>query len=218
MRALVVEDDAAIASLVTTALGAAGFVVDRAADGEEATHLGETEPYDVAVLDLGLPGADGLAVLRRWRAAGRRYPVLILTARETWSDKLAGFRAGADDYVTKPFRVEEVVVRVQALVRRAAGHADVRIVVGRLALDTQLGTVTLDGMPLRLTAMEQRILAYLMHRAGRIVSRTELSEHVYDGATDRDFNSIEVIIGRLRRKIGAEAIETLRGQGYRLCT
>lgn len=217
MRALVVEDDTAIASLVTAALGEAGFVVDRAAAGEDAIHLGETEPYDVAVLDLGLPGSDGLAVLRAWRAAGRGFPVLILTARETWSDKLAGFRAGADDYVTKPFRVEEVVVRAQALVRRAAGHASVRIVAGRLALDTQLGTVTRDGMPLRLTAMEYRILAYLMHRTGRVVSRTELSEHVYDGETDRDFNSLEVIIGRLRRKIGAEAIETLRGRGYRLC-
>lgn len=217
MRALVVEDDTAIASLVTAALGEAGFVVDRAAAGEDAIHLGETEPYDVAVLDLGLPGSDGLAVLRAWRAARRGFPVLILTARETWSDKLAGFRAGADDYVTKPFRVEEVVVRAQALVRRAAGHASVRIVAGRLALDTQLGTVTRDGMPLRLTAMEYRILAYLMHRTGRIVSRTELSEHVYDGETDRDFNSLEVIIGRLRRKIGAEAIETLRGRGYRLC-
>lgn len=217
MRALVVEDDAAIAALVTAALGEAGFVADRAGSGEDAIHLGETEPYDVAVLDLGLPDSDGLAVLRSWRVAGRGFPVLILTARETWSDKLAGFRAGADDYVTKPFRVEEVVIRVQALVRRAAGHANVCIVAGRLALDTQLGTVTRDGMPLRLTAMEYRILAYLMHRAGGLVSRTELSEHVYDGDTDRDFNSIEVIIGRLRRKIGAEAIETLRGQGYRLC-
>ena len=216
MRALVVEDDPTIAEGVARALAEAGFVVARAADGEEAEHLGATEPYDVAVLDLGLPGHDGIAVLEAWRKAGATFPVLILTARDRWADKLAGFRAGADDYVVKPFRLEEVVLRVQALVRRAAGHAQAVITAGPLAYDTQLGTFTLDGMPLKLTAMEHRVLAYLIHRAGRVVSRTELTEHVYDGDTDRDFNALEVIIGRLRRKIGPEAIETERGRGYRL--
>ncbi|WP_114377112.1 response regulator transcription factor [Elioraea thermophila] len=216
MRALVVEDDPTIAQGVARALVEAGFVVDRTGDGEEAEHLGSTEPYDVAVLDLGLPARDGLAVLESWRKARATFPVLILTARDRWADKLAGFRAGADDYVIKPFRLEEVVLRVQALVRRAAGHAQAVIAAGALAYDTQLGTFTLEGMPLKLTAMEHRVLAYLIHRAGRVVSRSELAEHVYDGDADRDFNALEVIIGRLRRKIGADAIETERGRGYRL--
>lgn len=217
MKALLAEDDDALAAQVARALRDAGFAVDRAPDGEEAAYLGETGAYDVAVLDLGLPGRDGLAVLRGWRAAGVATPVLVLTAREAWSDKVAGFRAGADDYVTKPFRVEEVVLRARALVRRAAGHAAPVVSCGPLAYDSGAGSFALDGLPLRLTAMEGRVLAYLvLHRAKAAVSRTELSEHVYDGDGDRDFGALEVIVSRLRRKVAPCAVLTLRGQGWRL--
>jgi two-component system OmpR family response regulator len=194
----------------------AGFAVDTAADGEDAEFLGATETYDVVVLDIGLPSLDGISVLQRWRRAGRTMPVLILTAREDWSEKVRGFRAGADDYVVKPFRIEEVIVRCRSLVRRAAGHATSELACGPLVLDTQLGIITLDGLPLKLTAFESRMLSYLIHHAERPITRIELSEHLYERDTDRDFNSIEVIIGRLRRKIGRGMIETIRGQGYRL--
>ena len=216
MRALVAEDDQVLADGLAGALRGAGFAVDVAHDGETAEALGGGEAYDVAVLDLGLPRRDGIAILTAWRKAGRALPVLILTARDAWSDKVEGFRAGADDYVTKPFRLEEVVLRVRALVRRAAGHADSVIRCGPIALDTALGLFTLHGAPLDLTAFEWRILAYLTHHAERTVSRSELSEHVYEDHVDRDHNSIEVVIGRLRRKIGRDRIATVRGLGYRL--
>lgn len=216
MRVLVVEDDDRIANGLIAALTESGFATDRAADGTEGEYLGQTETYDAVVLDLGLPGMDGIAVLQAWRNAGRTMPVLILTAREEWSEKVRGFRAGADDYVTKPFRIEEVVIRLRSLVRRAAGHANTILTCGPLEFDTQIGHFTLDGLAVKLTAFEYRILSYLMHHAERAVTRTELSEHLYDRNTERDFNSLEVIIGRLRRKIGAGLIETVRGQGYRL--
>lgn len=218
MRALIVEDDPLLAGQLTQAMTSAGFVTDRAADGIQGEFLGATETYDVAILDLGLPGMAGLEVLTRWRDGGITMPVLILTARGDWSDKVAGFRAGADDYAVKPFRLEEVVLRAQTLIRRAAGHARSVIPAGRLRLDSQLGVFTLDGVALKLTAFEARILTYLIHHQNRIVSRTELSEHLYQAETDRDFKSIEVVIGRLRRKVGDGVIETRRGEGYVLRT
>ncbi|VVT18633.1 response regulator transcription factor [Rhizobium sp. EC-SD404] len=216
MRALVVEDDERIAGQIAEALTTAGFAVDTSHDGEAAEFLGMTETYDVVVLDLGLPKMDGISILTSWRRGKRMMPVLILTARDDWSEKVRGFRAGADDYVVKPFRMEEVVVRCRSLVRRAAGHATSELTCGPLVLDTQLAIITLDGLPLKLTAFETRMLSYLIHHAERPITRTELSEHLYERDTDRDFNSIEVIIGRLRRKIGRNMIETIRGQGYRL--
>lgn len=216
MRVLVVEDDATIAAGLARALRAEHFAVDVAGNGEDGGHLGATERYDAAVLDLGLPMRDGLSILRDWRAEGRDFPVLILTARDGWSEKVEGFKAGADDYVVKPFRIEEVVMRLRALVRRAAGHAASRITCGPLAFDAQLGTFQLDGLPLKLTAFEWRVLSALMLRHGIVVERADLIERVYEGDADVDSNSIEVIIGRLRRKIGATMIETVRSRGYRL--
>ena len=216
MRGLLVEDVAAIADGLARALRAEHFAVDVASNGEDGGHLGATELYDAAVLDLGLPKRDGLSVLRDWRAAGRDLPVLILTARDGWSEKVEGFKAGADDYVVKPFRVEEVVMRLRALVRRAAGHAAARVTCGPLAFDAQLGTFELDGLPLKLTAFEWRVLSALMLRREVVIERADLIERVYEGDADVDSNSIEVIIGRLRRKIGAQMIETVRGRGYRL--
>ena len=218
MRCLIVEDDPLLSSQLVEAMQASGFACDSAADGEQGEFLGSTESYDVAVLDLGLPGLPGIEVLTRWRQAGITMPVLILTARGDWTDKVAGFRAGADDYAVKPFRLEEVVIRAQTLVRRAAGHAQAVIQAGPLRLDSQLGIITLNGMALKLTAFEARILTYLIHHQNRVVSRTELSDHLYDAAADRDFKSIEVVIGRLRRKIGEGLIETRRGEGYVLRT
>ncbi|MGZ3216994.1 response regulator transcription factor [Paracoccus sp. T5] len=218
MRALIVEDDPLLADQLARAMASAGFVTDRAADGIQGEFLGATESYDVAILDLGLPGLPGVEVLTRWRDGGITMPVLILTARGDWTDKVAGFRAGADDYAVKPFRLDEVVLRAQTLIRRAAGHARSVIPAGRLRLDSQLGVITLDGVALKLTAFEARILTYLIHHQNRIVSRTELSEHLYQAETDRDFKSIEVVIGRLRRKIGGGMIETRRGEGYVLRT
>ena len=216
MRALVIEDDPTLSAQLAGALRDAGFITDTAADGEEGEFLGATESYDVAVLDLGLPGLPGIEVLTRWRASGVKMPVLILTARGDWTDKVAGFRAGADDYAVKPFRLDEVVIRAQTLVRRAAGHASAVIAAGPLSLDSQLGVITREGLPLKLTAFETRILSYLMHHQNRIVSRTELSEHLYEADSDRDFKSIEVVIGRLRKKVGEGVIETRRGEGYLL--
>ena len=214
MRILLVEDDPDLSRQLKAALGDAGYAVDHAADGEEAQFLGETEPYDAVILDLGLPKVDGVSVLERWRRESMAVPVLILTARGDWTDKVAGFRAGADDYAVKPFRLEEVVIRAQTLVRRAAGHAQAVIKAGPLRLDSQLGVITRNGMALKLTAFETRILSYLIHHQNRVVSRSELSDHLYDSAADRDFKSIEVVIGRLRRKIGEGLIETRRGEGY----
>lgn len=218
MRALIVEDDPLLAGQLAQAMQDAGFVTDRAADGVEGEFLGATEAYDVAILDLGLPGLPGIEVLTRWRDQGITMPVLILTARGDWTDKVAGFRAGADDYAVKPFRLDEVVLRAQTLIRRAAGHARPVIDAGPLRLDSQLGVITRDGIALKLTAFETRILSYLIHHQNRVVSRIELSEHLYEAETDRDFKSIEVVIGRLRRKVGDGVIETRRGEGYVLQT
>jgi two-component system OmpR family response regulator len=216
MKILLVEDDRALADAVARALRAEYFVVDVAANGEDGQHLGDTEPYDAAVLDLGLPKVPGIAVLRAWRAAGRTLPVLILTARDGWSDKVEGFKAGADDFLVKPFRIEEVVMRLRALVRRAAGHAAPSITCGPLSFDAQLGTFAVDGLPLRLTALEWRVLSCLALRKEAVVTRLDLMARVYDGDAEVDSNSLEVIVARLRRKIGHALIETLRGRGYRL--
>lgn len=216
MRILVVEDEPVLALRLQQTLEAAGFAVDVAYDGEEGWHLGDTETYDAAVLDLGLPKIDGVSILQRWRAAGRSLPVLILTARSRWSEKMAGFQAGADDYMTKPFEMDEVVYRLRALIRRAAGHAQPELSCGPLRLDTLAGRFSLDGVPLQLTAQEFRILSYLMHHAGAVVSRTELMEHVYDRHFDSDSNVLEVLIGRIRRKLRTDLIHTVRGLGYRL--
>ncbi|MDO5642861.1 MAG: response regulator transcription factor [Paracoccus sp. (in: a-proteobacteria)] len=214
MRCLIVEDDPALSAGLARAMDGAGFVCDCAGDGTQGEFLGATETYDVAILDLGLPGLPGIEVLERWRAGGITMPVLILTARGEWADKVAGFRAGADDYAVKPFRLDEVVIRAQTLVRRAAGHAQPVIRAGQLVLDSQLGLVTRDGLALKLTGFEQRILSYLIHHKRRVVSRSELAEHLYDANADRDFKSIEVVIGRLRKKVGEGVIETRRGEGY----
>jgi two-component system OmpR family response regulator len=216
MRVLVVEDDPDLGRQLSDALTQAGYAVDLAPDGEEGHFLGDTEPYDAAVLDLGLPKLDGVRVLEKWRNAGKDMPVLILTARDRWSEKVAGFDAGADDYVAKPFHMEEVLARLRALVRRAAGHATAELVCGPVHLDTRSARVSVDGQPVKLTAQEYRLLAYLMHHQGRVVSRTELTEHLYDQDFDRDSNTIEVFVGRLRRKLGVDVIETARGLGYRV--
>jgi two-component system, OmpR family, response regulator len=216
MKILLVEDDALLAAELARALRAEGCVLDHARDGEDAGHLGDTEAYDAAVLDLGLPKRDGVAVLRGWRAAGRNLPVLILTARDGWSDKVAGFKAGADDYLVKPFRVEELVIRLRALVRRAQAGGASRVVCGPIAFDPGLGAFERDGLPLKLTGLEWRVLSALILRAGAVVTRTQLIERVYDGDADVGSNSVEVIIGRLRRKIAPAAIEAVRGLGYRL--
>ena len=216
MRVLLIEDEPDLARQLSTALDEAGYAVDVAHDGEEGHFLGDTEPYDAVVLDLGLPKLDGLTVLERWRQAGRGMPVLILTARDRWNEKVAGIDAGADDYVTKPFHIEEVLARLRALVRRAAGHASHELVCGDLRVDTRASRVTVDGNPIKLTALEYRLLAYLMHHQDRVVSRTELVEHLYDQNFDRDSNTIEVFVGRLRKKLGVDLIKTVRGLGYRL--
>jgi two-component system OmpR family response regulator len=216
MRVLVVEDDADLNRQLVTALKEAGYAVDSAKDGEEGHFLGDTEPYDLVVLDIGLPIMDGISVLEQWRRAGRKMPVLILTARDRWSDKVQGIDAGADDYVAKPFHIEEVLARVRALVRRAAGHATNEIEIGSVRLDSKSGRVTVDGNPVKLTSHEYRVLEYLMSHRDRVVSRTELIEHLYDQDFDRDSNTIEVFVGRLRKKVPAELIETVRGLGYRI--
>lgn len=216
MKVLLVEDDAPLAEMIARALRAQNFAVDIAADGLDGQHMGETEAYDVAVLDLGLPKVPGATVLRAWRKAGRQLPVLILTARDGWTEKVDGFKAGADDYLTKPFRVEELIMRLRALVRRSAGHATPRIECGAVSFDAQTGVFELDGLPLKLTALEWRVLECLILRKGVVVERGDLTEKVYQGDVGTDSNSLEVIVARLRRKIGRDAIETVRGRGYRL--
>ncbi len=214
MRLLVVEDDKDLNRQIAQALEQSGYAVDRAFDGEEGCYLGETEPYDAVVLDIGLPKKDGVTILEEWRAAGRDMPVLILTARDRWSDKVQGFDAGADDYVSKPFHMEEVLARIRALLRRAAGHATNEIICGGVRLDTKAGRVVVDGAAVKLTSHEYRLLAYLMHHSGRIVSRSEIIEHLYDQDFDRDSNTVEVFVGRLRKKLGVDLIQTVRGLGY----
>ena len=216
MKILLVEDDEPLANAIARALRQENFVVDVAPDGEDGQHLGDTGSYDAAVLDLGLPKVNGVTVLRAWRIAGRTLPVLILTARDGWSEKVEGFKAGADDYLVKPFRMEEVVMRLRALIRRAAGHASPVIVCGPLTFDAQLGSFTFDGLPLRLTALEWRVLSCLMLKKEHVVARPDLFERVFDGDAEVESNSVEVIIARLRRKVGHGLIETVRGRGYRL--
>ncbi len=218
MRLLVVEDDKNLNRQLVEAFEEAGYAVDAASDGEEGHFLGDTEPYDAVILDIGLPMMDGITVLEKWRRAGRKMPVLLLTARDRWSDKVAGIDAGADDYVAKPFHMEEVQARIRALVRRAAGLASNEIHVGPVTLDTRAGKVTVDGRTIRLTSHEYRLLAYLMMHQGRVVSRTELVEHLYDQDFDRDSNTIEVFVGRLRKKLGVDLIQTIRGLGYTVGT
>jgi two-component system OmpR family response regulator len=216
VRALIVEDEPDLNRQLKAAMGDAGFAVDTAHDGEEGHFLGDTEPYDVVILDLGLPKMDGLSVLEQWRREGRNMPVIILTARDRWSEKVAGMDAGADDYVAKPFHMEELMARVRAQVRRAAGHAKSELECGPILLDTKSARVTCDGQLIKLTSHEYRLLAYLMMHNEKVVPRMELVEHLYDQDFDRDSNTIEVFIGRLRKKIPADMIETVRGLGYRM--
>jgi two-component system, OmpR family, response regulator len=216
VRVLVVEDEAPLSRQLATALGEAGYAVDCAADGERADFLGRTEQYDAVVLDLGLPRIDGLTVLHGWREAGLFMPVLLLTARGSWHEKVQGIDRGADDYVSKPFQVEEVLARVRALIRRAAGHATPTLTCGPVTLDPRLASVTRDGAPVKLTSLEFRVVAYLMHHQDRVVSQAELTEHIYAQSFDRDSNTVEVFIVRLRKKLGASFIETVRGLGYRV--
>jgi two-component system OmpR family response regulator len=216
MRILVVEDEASLAKQLTSSIAEAGYAVDHAPDGERADFLAHTEPYDAMVLDLGLPKIDGLTLLRRWRDAGLATPVLVLTARGSWHEKVRGIDGGADDYVSKPFRIEEVLARLRALIRRASGHIAPELRAGSVTLDPRLSRVTLDGAPVKLTSHEFRVLSYLMHQRGRVVSQAELTEHIYAQGFDRDSNTVEVFIARLRRKLGASFIETVRGLGYRV--
>ncbi|ABD89834.1 response regulator transcription factor [Rhodopseudomonas palustris] len=216
MRILLIEDDTRLARQIAEALERAGYTVDRSADGEDGWFMGDSGVYDAAILDLGLPGLDGLSVLRRWRDAKRAMPVLILTARASWREKVTGLREGADDYLTKPFEIEELLARIEALIRRASGHATAEISVAGLRLDPSTQRISRDGAPLDLTALEYRALAYLMMHPAKVVSKTELTEHIYGQDDDRDSNVIEVLVNRLRKKIGADAIRTRRGQGYQL--
>ncbi len=216
MRVLVVEDDQDLNRQLVTVLSDAGYAVDTALDGEEGYFLGDTEPYDLVVLDLGLPKMDGLSILEQWRRSERNMPVIILTARDRWSDKVAGIDAGADDYLAKPFHMEELLARARAQMRRASGHAKSELVCGAVRLDTNSARVTCDGQPVKLTSHEYRLLSYLMHHNDRVVSRTELVEHLYDQDFDRDSNTIEVFVGRLRKKLPSDLIETVRGLGYRM--
>jgi len=216
VRVLIVEDEAALARQLAAALGDAGYVVDSAADGERADFLARTEQYDLVVLDLGLPRIDGLTLLKRWRDSGLAIPVLVLTARGGWHDKVQGIDARADDYVAKPFRMEEVLARLRALLRRAGGHISNQLRSGAVTVDPRAARVTLDGRPVKLTSHEFRVLSYLMQQRGRVVSQAELTEHIYAQNFDRDSNTVEVFIARLRRKLGTSCIETVRGLGYRI--
>ena len=216
MRILVVEDEATLRRQLVQAIAAAGHTVEEAADGEQAHYLGDVESFDAAVLDLGLPGMDGLTVLRHWRSVGRGIPVLILTARSAWHEKVAGIDAGADDYLAKPFHMEELLARLRALLRRAGAHTSAEWRCGPILLDTRQARVLVDGMPLTLTSHEFKLLSLLMQRKGQVLSRTELSEHIYPQDGDRDSNTIEVFVGRLRKKLPPGLIETVRGMGYRL--
>ena len=216
MRVLLVEDEHALAEQLSGALAASGYAVDRADDGRRAEFLGSTEHYDAVVLDLGLPSMDGLTLLRQWRESGMTVPVLVLTARGTWHDKVLGIDSGADDYVAKPFQMEEVLARLRALIRRASGFAAPVLRAGDIELDPRSARVTISGAAVRLTTHEFRVLSYLMHHQGRVVSQSELAEHIYERDADRDSNTVEVFIARLRKKVGADAIATVRGLGYRM--
>lgn len=216
MRILIVEDEPNLLQQITEALNAQGYVTDTATDGATAHYMASVENFDVVILDLGLPQIDGLTVLKRWRAEGLSMPVLILTARDSWHEKVSGMDAGADDYVTKPFHTQELLARVRALLRRAAGHASATLQCGQLQLDTRQAQFSVNDQPLSLTGHEYKVLAYLMHKIGQVVSRTELTEHIYAQDQDRDSNTIDVFIGRLRKKIPTDYIQTVRGLGYKL--
>jgi len=216
VRVLVVEDEASLAKQLIAALRQAAYAVDHAADGERADVLAHDERYDAVVLDLGLPKIDGLTLLRRWREAGETMPVLVLTARGSWHEKVQGIDSGADDYLSKPFRMEELLARLRALIRRSSGHIRPELRCGSLVLDPRTGKVTLEGLEVKLTSHEFRVLSYLMHHQERLVSQSELIEHIYSQGFDRDSNTVEVFIARLRRKVGAATIETVRGLGYRM--
>jgi len=216
LRLLVVEDEDHLAQLLVASLEDAGYAVDRAADGEAADLLTASEDYDAVVLDLGLPGIDGLTLLKRWRDGGLAVPVLVLTARGSWHEKVQGIDGGADDYVAKPFRMEEVLARVRALIRRASGRASPELHVGDVTLDSRTGRVTKGGVPVKLTGHEYRVLSYLLHHRDRVISQSELVEHIYAQDFDRDSNTVEVFVARLRRKLGPSTIETVRGLGYRV--
>ena len=216
MRILIAEDEPLLSRQLAQALTEAAYAVDRALDGEHADLLIQSETFDAVILDLGLPKFDGLTLLRRWRANRINVPVLILTARDTWHEKVQGIDAGADDYLAKPFRMEEVLARLRALIRRASGLAQAELHCGALMLDTRATRVTVNGTPIKLTSHEFRVLSYLMHHSGRVVSRSELIDHIYAQDFDRDSNTVEVFIARLRRKLGEPFIETVRGLGYRM--
>jgi two-component system OmpR family response regulator len=216
MRLLIVEDEPTLGTQLKNSLEGAGYAVDLATDGEDGHYLGSTENYDAVILDLGLPVMDGLTVLDKWRKEGKTFPVLVLTARDSWSDKVAGLDSGADDYLAKPFQTEELIARLRALIRRAAGNASAEMIAGDVRLDTRSGRVTLAGEPVKLTAQEYKLLSYLLHHKGKVVSRTELIEHIYDQDFDRDSNTIEVFVTRIRKKLGADVITTIRGLGYSL--
>jgi two-component system OmpR family response regulator len=216
IRILLVEDDPDLARRLSDGLSGDGFVVEHAANGNTGFDLGRSEDYDAAILDLGLPDMKGVDVLRQWRKLGRQMPVLILTARGSWTEKVEGLNAGADDYITKPSHVQEIAARLRALIRRAAGQASPVLVHNDIELSPASGSVTVAGKPVDLTAQEFRVLNYFMHRRGRVISQTELIEHLYPLEEERDPNTIEVYIGRLRRKLGRDSIKTLRGLGYRL--
>lgn len=214
MRILVVEDEPAISASITAALSASGYQTSTAADGEDAWFLGDTEDFDLVVLDLGLPKMDGLAVLKRWRASGRQMPVLILTARGAWPERVEGIDAGADDYLAKPFQIEELMARVRALIRRAAGHASPIIESGPISIDTRQMRVMINGTNIAISPLEYRLVAYLLHHKGRVVSPGELIEHLYGDDDARDANALEAVVTRLRKKLGADVIQTRRGFGY----
>ena len=216
MRVLVVEDEALLAKQLIITLRRAGYAVDHAPDGERADLLGHDESFDAVILDLGLPKVDGLTLLRGWREAGRAVPVLVLTARGSWHEKVVGIDSGADDYLSKPFRMEELLARLRALIRRSSGHISSELRCGPIVLDTRAGSVTLEGAEVKLTSHEFRVLSYLMHHSERIVPQSELTEHIYAQSFDRDSNTVEVFIARLRRKLGPSSIETIRGLGYRM--
>jgi two-component system, OmpR family, response regulator len=216
MKILVVEDDPQVSRQIETALRNSGYVVETAHDGEEGLYQGESGSYDAAILDLGLPKIDGIKVLHQWRSNNCNMPVLILTARDTWREKVNGLRAGADDYVAKPFQIEELLARVEALIRRATGHANPVLVCGPVMLDTTSNRLTCNDKVIELTALELGMLSYLMHHQGEVISKSELTEHIYDQDFDRDSNVIEVLVNRLRNKLGAGLIKTHRGMGYQL--
>jgi len=216
MRVLIVEDEPNLGIQLKNSLEANGYAVDLANDGEDGHYMGSTESYDAIILDLGLPTIDGLTILDKWRKEGKVTPVLVLTARDSWSDKVAGLDAGADDYLAKPFQTQELIARLRALIRRASGNASSELIAGDVRLDTRSGRVTLAGEPVKMTAQEYKLLSYLIHHKGKVVSRTELIEHIYDQDFDRDSNTIEVFVTRIRKKLGADVITTIRGLGYSL--